>query len=100
MGNIVADLAIAGFDAGSSSYDDERNVIESMGVAFAEFVDPNDGGVVEHVAIAAGLRSVAEAFGEVGELLGKPDVDLLELVLSSFVFVGLVTERVVAVFDA
>ena len=68
------------------------DVVEAVGVSFSKFVDPYDGGVVEHGAISSGLGGVAEFSGEVGELLGEPDVDALELFLSALIFIGLVAE--------
>ena len=79
---------------------DAGDVIEGVGVAFAEFVGPDDEGVVEHGAVAGEFGGFAEAFGEVGEFAGEPLVDFEELGVGVLVGVGVVGEGVMAFFDA
>ena len=79
---------------------DEGDVVEGVGIALAELVGPEDLGVVQEAAGAAGLGGVGEALGEVGELLAEPVVDLGETFLGFLVAVGLVGELVVAFLHA
>jgi len=90
----------ASSEAASSPDDDGGDVVKGVGVSLSEFVDPDDCGVVEHVAIASRFWSFAEFSGEVGELLSEPDVDLFELILSLLILIGFVTKGMVAVIDA
>ena len=72
-------------EAEAAADQDERDVVERVGVAFAEFVGPDDRGVVEHRAGAARFGSLVEALGQVGDLLAVPLVDLDELLDGFFV---------------
>ncbi len=90
----------AGFEAEAAADEDEGDVFEGMAVAFAEFVGPEEGGVVEEGSIAAGFGGVGELAGEAGDLLAEPDVDFDELFLRTLVEVGVVGEGVVAFVDA
>jgi hypothetical protein len=69
---------------------DAGDVVEGVGVAFAEFVGPDDEGVVEHGAVSGRFRGFAEAFGEVGELAGEPLVDFEQLGVGVLIVVGIV----------
>src|SRR5262245_15408221 len=51
---------------------DKRDVVERVGVAFAELVRPDDRGVVEQRAGPARLRGLVEALGQVGNLFAVP----------------------------
>ena len=90
MGDLVSDIVEPRVPGGFSAHHDDGKVIQSVGVAFPEFVHPDDGGVVEHVTVLTGFGGLFELFGEVGELLREPDVDFFELLLGPFVFVRLV----------
>lgn len=93
----AAHLVAEGFFAADH---DAGDVVEGVGVAFAEFVGPDDEGVVEHGAVAGKFGGFAEAFGEVGELASEPLVDFEKLGVGVLVGVGVVGEGVVAFFDA
>ena len=69
----------------SAADEDERDVIERVGVAFAELVGPDDERVIEQRSAAAGFGGVGQALGEVGELLAVPLVDAGEFVDGIFV---------------
>ena len=90
MRNLLAEVVEAGFKACSAADDNDGEIVEGMVISFAEFVDPNDGGMVEHVSITVVFRGLSELSCEVGELLCKPDVNFLKFVLGVLVFVGLV----------
>ena len=62
-------------EAHSVAEQHKRNVPERMAVALAEFVGPDDGGVVEQTAIGSGLGRLGQALGQVGQFAGKPFVD-------------------------
>ena len=96
MGRAGGDLVEARFFGRFSADDDDGEVIEGVAVAFSKLVDPDDGGVVEHVAVATCFRSLAQTPGEVGELLGEPEVDFFELALGVLVFIRFVAQRVVS----
>ena len=71
-----------------------------MAVAFAELVRPDDRRVIEHRAVAAGLWNRVELLREGGQLFGKPDVDLHQLLLRVLVAIRLVGKSVVTFVDA
>ena len=64
--------------------------VEGVAVAFAQFIGPQDRGVVEEAATAARLGDLGQASGQVGEFAGEPFVDACKFVDGIFVFVGLV----------
>ena len=70
-----------------------------MAVAFAEFVSPYDGGVVEQCAGAAGFGDGVEFFDQLDELLAEPDVDFHKLLLRVGIVVRLMGEAVVVFVD-
>ena len=71
----------AHLEAEAAADQDERDVVERVRVAFAEFVGPDDERVIEQAAGAAGLGRFGEALRQVGELLAVPLVDFGELLL-------------------
>lgn len=75
---------------GFSADDDDREIVEGVGVAFPKLVDPDDGSVIKHVTRLPGFGCLLKLISKVGKLLGEPDVDLFELILRVLVFVGLV----------
>ena len=54
----------------------------------AEFVGPNDGGVVQERPVAVRLLGLCEPLGKVGDLLAVPVIDLGQLVLGFCVGIG------------
>lgn len=99
MGDLGAHVVEAGIFGGLATHDDDGEVVKGVGVAFAEFIHPDNGGVIQHVAVLTSLGSLLQFIGEVGELFGKPDVDFLELVLSVIIFVWFVTQGMVPFVD-
>ena len=60
-----------------------------MAVAFAQFVGPHDGGIVEQAATAAWFGDLGQSFSQVGQFTGKPFVDSREFVDGILIFVRL-----------
>ena len=77
MGDFRANVVETWIFGGLPTDDNDRKIVEGMGVALSKLVDPDDGGVVEHVSRLSRFGSVFEVFRKIGELLCKPDVDLL-----------------------
>src|SRR5690606_38035225 len=84
----------------STAEEDEGYVVQSMGVSFAQFVRPDHRCVVEHHAVAIGLRSFSEFLREKGELLAKPCVDLGQLLLRFMIKVRIMRESVMILFNS
>ena len=59
---------------------DKRNVVQGVAVALAQLVCPDDQGVVQQRPIATRFRRFSHALGHLGQLFGKPLVDLVEFV--------------------
>src|SRR6187455_927029 len=62
VGGAAEVVGASGFEAEVTAAEHEGNVVVGVGVAFAEFVGPEDGGVVQHGAVSAGLGGIGEAF--------------------------------------
>src|SRR3954471_11048078 len=60
---------------------DERDIIESVGISFAELIRPNNQCIVEERAGTRGLRCFGETPGEKGQFFREPGIDLNELLL-------------------
>lgn len=77
MWNFRANIMETWIFGGFPTNDNDREIVEGVGVALSKLVHPDDGGVIEHVSRLSRFGSIFEIFREIGELLCKPDVDLL-----------------------
>ena len=70
--------------------ENKRNVVKRMVITLAQFVCPNNQGVIKHRSFLSGFRSGFEFFKKVSELFCEPGIDPDELFVSVLVLVGLV----------
>src|SRR5947207_5187342 len=77
-------------EAESAADEQEGNVVQSMGIALAQLVGPDDEGVVQEMACSTRFRSSGELLGEIPQLATKPFIDLHQFGLGGFIFIRLV----------
>ena len=77
MWNFFSNVVETRIFRGFPTHDNDRKIIEGVGISFSKLVHPNDGGVIEHVSWLSCFGSIFEVFRKIGELLGKPNVDFL-----------------------
>ena len=89
-----------GLETEAAADEHPRDVLVRVTVALAELVRPDDGGVIQHVALAIRLRRLPQALREIGDLLGEPGVDPGELLDGAGVEVRVVRKGMMAFLDA
>ena len=76
----------------SSADEDERNIVERVAVAFAQFIRPNDQRIIEQTAVAARFRCGGQFFGKIIQFPAKPFVNLDQFALRTLVLVRFMGE--------
>ena len=90
----------AGLQAEPTSQQHKGNIVMAVAVALAQFVGPNEGGVIEKRSIATGFGSRLQFPGKRSELFTEPDVYFHQLFLRPGIQIRIMGERMMVIVNS